>query len=66
VPASLQRAPGLQEGGGPSPGDFFQQMFGGAFGFGGGRERERRGKDVVHQLKVGPGVALARAGRTLC
>lgn len=38
--------------------DLFEHLFGGAFGgaFGGGggrgQQRERRGKDVVHQLKV--------------
>lgn len=33
-----------------SPMDLFDMFFGG--GFGGGRRRERRGKDVVHQLSV--------------
>ena len=47
---------GLTEGGGGSANDFFQNVFGGGLfggmgGMGGG-QRERRSKDVVHQLKV--------------
>lgn len=34
-----------------SPMDFFEKFFGPGFG-GGGRRRERRGKDVVHQMSV--------------
>lgn len=34
-----------------SPMDFFEKFFGAGFG-GGGRRRERRGKDVVHQMSV--------------
>jgi len=39
------------EAGGMSGSDLFEQLFGGVFG-GGRMQRERRGKDVVHQLKV--------------
>lgn len=44
---------GLSEGPAGSANDFFQSMFGGGlFGGMGGGQRERRSKDVVHQLKV--------------
>ncbi|XP_055849146.1 dnaJ homolog subfamily A member 4 [Episyrphus balteatus] len=36
-----------------NPMDFFEKFFGGGFGTGGGvRRRERRGKDVIHQMGV--------------
>jgi len=41
------------EGGFSSPMDIFDMFFGGGMGGGGGRRtRERRGKDVIHQLGV--------------
>lgn len=51
---------GLKEGGGGGGGfgdahDIFSAFFGGGgspFGGGGGRSRERRGRDVVHELRV--------------
>jgi len=52
---------GLKEGGGGGGGgmgdahDIFSAFFGGGgspFGGGGGRQRERKGKDVVHELRV--------------
>lgn len=39
-------------GGFSSPMDLFDMFFSGGFGGGRGRRRERRGKDVVHQLTV--------------
>lgn len=39
-------------GGFSSPMDLFDMFFSGGFGGGRGRQRERRGKDVVHQLTV--------------
>ncbi|KAI4460052.1 dnaj-like-2 isoform a-related [Holotrichia oblita] len=39
-------------GGFSSPMDLFDMFFGGTFGGGRGRRRERKGKDVVHQLSV--------------
>lgn len=38
-------------GGFHSPMDLFDMFFGGG-GFGGGRQRERKGKDLVHQMQV--------------
>lgn len=41
--------------GGMGPEDLFSQLFGGSFGFGGGRSRHsgpQRGKDMAHSLKV--------------
>lgn len=35
-----------------SPMDLFEMFFGGGFGGSGGRRRERRGKDLVHQMGV--------------
>lgn len=44
---------GLSGGGFSSPMDIFDMFFGGGpFGSRPGRKRERRGKDVVHQLSV--------------
>lgn len=44
---------GLNSGGFSSPMDIFDMFFGGGpFGGRPGRKRERRGKDVVHQLSV--------------
>ncbi|CAH1126906.1 unnamed protein product [Ceutorhynchus assimilis] len=39
-------------GGFSSPMDLFDMFFGGGFGGGRGKRRERKGKDVVHQLTV--------------
>ena len=50
---------GMGGGGGGSPFDIFEAMFGGnpfgpggGGGRGGGRQRQRKGEDVVHGLKV--------------
>jgi DnaJ family protein A protein 1 len=45
---------GLQGGGGGmhNPMDIFDMFFGGHFSGGGRRQKERRGKDVIHQLSV--------------
>lgn len=43
---------GTSGGGFSSPMDLFDMFFGGGFSGGRGRARERKGKDVVHQLSV--------------
>ncbi|XP_055332893.1 dnaJ homolog subfamily A member 1-like [Paramacrobiotus metropolitanus] len=42
---------GVDAGSFHNPMDIFEMFFGGG-GFGGGRARERKGKDVIHQIKV--------------
>lgn len=43
---------GMGGNGFSSPMDIFDMFFGGAFGGGRGRRRERKGQDVIHQLSV--------------
>ncbi|KAF7414954.1 hypothetical protein HZH68_003443 [Vespula germanica] len=43
---------GMGGNGFSSPMDIFDMFFGGAFGGRGGRRRERKGQDVIHQLSV--------------
>ncbi|KAI4503434.1 hypothetical protein M0802_001656 [Mischocyttarus mexicanus] len=43
---------GMGGNGFTSPMDIFDMFFGGAFGGGRGRRRERKGQDVIHQLSV--------------